>query len=100
MAENKILEAEDLNVGNKLTEAKLEEIKKYLPRGYAKKIAEKYDGIDKRQVVEVFKQRSANPKWNEIVWTAIIKKLSENDRQDLVNEVEKRLSFCRSLLDI
>lgn len=100
VAENKILDGPDVEVGNKLTDAQLAEIKKYLPRDYAMKFAKKYDGIDKRQTIEVFNQRSSNPKWNEIVWTAVIKKLSENNRQDLVEAVEKRLSFCKALLDI
>lgn len=92
--------SENLEEKSKLTDIQLFEIKKYLPKNFAKKIAETYDGITKRQVIEVFNQRSKNVEWNRIVWNAIQKKLTDNKRQDLVESASKRLSFCESLLDI
>lgn len=98
--ENKILDEDEIDVGNKLTVEQLADIKRYLPRHFAKKTAEKYAGVTKRQVVEVFNQRSPNPVWNQIVWDAIKKKLAENERKDLIEAIDKRLLFCNSLLDM
>ena len=99
-ADNKVLDHKNLEERSKLTDVQLFQIRKMLPKNFAILIAETYEGINSRQVKEVFNQRSRNVEWNRIVWNAINKKLTENNREDLIEAVSKRLSFCESLLVI
>lgn len=87
-------------VNFKLTNRQLSEIRKYLPYGFFTVLAEKHDSISLRQIREVFGQRTTNADHNEIVWTAVRKKLTLFQRHDLIKAVNARLSFCKNLLHV
>lgn len=87
----------------KISASSHNKIRKLLPKDWRKQIAESGAQITKRQITEVFNQRTTNPDQNRIVWEAIKKVLqnSENKkREELIEEVNKRLFYCNSLDNI
>lgn len=80
-----------------LTKRDLTSIRKFLPKDWRSQIHQKQASVSLRQITEVFNQRSNNPTDNLLVWSVIKEVLTSAEQSELVEKVEKRISFCTKL---